>query len=392
MSEEIKEEWKELENYTRYLISNTGKIKNKITGELRPQTVNGGFWCSNLVRDDGVKELSKVHRLVAMAFVPNPEQAKKVGHKEGRLNNNYTNIEWRPKQKKVLSLPVEFLGEFYSYKDFAKLCNMKLIDLRLKLRYGWSFRECKSGYRDFQGEGFTYSGYWFPYHYQLLLFKRNEKLAQKEARDKLAQEKRLLRKSRKVFGVGVNDIQEPSNSPYYSRWSGMLQRGHCEKFKVKSPSYKDKYVSEEWMLISTFKSWMEQQNWKGLELDKDILVKGNDVYSADTCAFVPAFVNSSLCLSTSNRGAHPLGVTYNKKENKFFSKIKSKGDVRVLGYFDNPTDAHRQWQMAKVIELEKTINEYQKMDCFRTDVADSLMSRVWNIRLEISQGIETTTI
>lgn len=386
------EEWKEVEGYSRYLVSSAGSIKEVSTDRLMPQTINGGFWCTNLFRDDGVKELSKVHRLVAIAFVPNPEQAKKVGHKDDRLNNNYTNLEWKPKRKKVIILPIEYMDKLYSYKDFAELCNISLTDLRIKLRSGWSLRECKIGIRDFQGEGFSYAGYWFPYNYQLLAFKKDEKLAQKEERSKLAQEKVLARKARKICGVGTNDIGEPANSPYYSRWSGMLQRGHSEKFKTKYSSYKDKYVSDGWLFISAFKSWMETQQWQGLELDKDILVKGNNVYSPETCAFVPSFVNSSLCLSTSNRGLHPLGVTYHQAEGKFFSKIKSRGTVKALGYFDKALDAHREWQIAKVVELENTISDYQRMSCFRTDVADALMGRVWSLRLEISKGVETITI
>lgn len=85
-------------------------------------------------------------------------------------------------------------------------------------------------------------------------------------------------------------------------------------------------------------------------------------------------------------------MTYNQSEGKFFSKIKSKGIVKALGYFDKASDAHKAWQVAKVVELENTISDYQKMDCFRTDVADALMSRVWYLRLEISEGVETITI
>lgn len=68
------EEWKEVEDYTSYIISNTGVVKEKSTNREMPQTVNGGFWCTNLVSDYGKKALCKVHRLVAIAFIPNPDK------------------------------------------------------------------------------------------------------------------------------------------------------------------------------------------------------------------------------------------------------------------------------------------------------------------------------
>ena len=97
-------------------------------------------------------------------------------------------------------------------------------------------------------------------------------------------------------------------------------------------------------------------------------------------------------MSDRARGEYPAGVTYHQRDGVYSAKIKSFGEVRSLGYHKSPTEAHMAWQKAKIVELENIINMYVKEDCFRTDVAEALMLRVWQIRLDISQEIETTTL
>lgn len=46
-------------------------------------------------------------------------------------------------------------------------------------------------------------------------------------------------------------------------------------------------VCEEWLTFSNFKRWMEQQDYEGKALDKDLLVSQNKTYSSETCVFVP---------------------------------------------------------------------------------------------------------
>lgn len=82
-------------------------------------------------------------------------------------------------------------------------------------------------------------------------------------------------------------------------------------------NYADKFVTEEWRIASNFKSWMEQQDWEGKELDKDLLVYKNKVYSPETCVFVSKEVNNFLIKSSRNRGLYPIGVSYDKTREKF---------------------------------------------------------------------------
>lgn len=77
----------------RTLNCKDGKIKHRKGHLLSPKTDEGYFRVS--LSKDGVKKLYKVHRLVAMAFIPNPDNLPVVNHKdEDKKNNKVENLEW----------------------------------------------------------------------------------------------------------------------------------------------------------------------------------------------------------------------------------------------------------------------------------------------------------
>ena len=175
-----------------------------------------------------------------------------------------------------------------------------------------------------------------------------------------------------VYGVGTKDAdyftnrsEKQSNGkwktvwrcPYYERWASMLQRCYSAKFQEKSPTYIGCSVSQDWLLFSNFKSWMEKQDWEGKQLDKDILVKGNKIYSEETCIFVDRTVNMLLTDNASIRGEYLIGVYWCKRDSKFKSKISLKGKKEWLGYFTTEASAHRAYCIAKNKEITRIANE-----------------------------------
>lgn len=177
-------------------------------------------------------------------------------------------------------------------------------------------------------------------------------------------------KSKKlVYGVGINDadyvVQEFETigyvngkqkrklvweCPYYSVWMSMLVRCYSDKFQERRPTYKGCSVSEEWLTFSVFKRWMEQQDWVGKQLDKDLLFSGNKVYSAETCVFVEGVVNLFTIDRGASRGEWPIGVCWNKKEEKFVARCSNPFTKKseYLGYFDCPQEAHKAWLKRKL--------------------------------------------
>ena len=91
------EEWKPIEESNNiYSASNMGRIKNNITGNvLKPIDFSKGYKKVNLHLENGKRLTRQVHRLVAMAFIPNPENKPEVNHKNGnKSDNRVDNLEW----------------------------------------------------------------------------------------------------------------------------------------------------------------------------------------------------------------------------------------------------------------------------------------------------------
>lgn len=86
------EVWRDIPGYEgRYQASTYGRIRNKRNDRILSQHKSTKGYC---IVSLGEKEC-KVHRLVAMAFIPNPSQKAQVNHKdENKENNNVSNLEW----------------------------------------------------------------------------------------------------------------------------------------------------------------------------------------------------------------------------------------------------------------------------------------------------------
>lgn len=218
-----------------------------------------------------------------------------------------------------------------------------------------------------------------------------------------------------VGGVAENDLKGIAPTqilvdgkmvicPFYSRWLNVVRREHCADFLDKNPSYLGVTVQDGWLKRSNFEAWMKTQNWEGLDLDKDILFQGNRHYGPYTCVFVPQRINKLLNTNKSRERKYPLGVTYMKKAsfmtsertNPYAAQVRtyvgSKNYQRFIGSYGDPQTAHRAWQWGKAEEIENAVAWYATQDCFRTGVADALLLRVWQLRLDHANFTETTEI
>lgn len=86
----------QIQNLSRYDIQENGIIIDLKTLQERPQRDNGnGYFIVSLVNDDNIRKNYYVHRLVAQAFIPNPNNYPQVNHKdEDKTNNHASNLEW----------------------------------------------------------------------------------------------------------------------------------------------------------------------------------------------------------------------------------------------------------------------------------------------------------
>ena len=90
----MKEEWKDIPHFDGFQVSNDGRVRNKHGRVLKGSINNNGYQMVHLRTKDKNK-LCTVHRLVAEAFIPNPDNLPQINHKdENKLNNEVNNLEW----------------------------------------------------------------------------------------------------------------------------------------------------------------------------------------------------------------------------------------------------------------------------------------------------------
>lgn len=136
--------------------------------------------------------------------------------------------------------------------------------------------------------------------------------------------------------------------PFYRVWLSMRNRCVSSVYKTKRPTYEIVTCCEDWKSSLNFKLWMQDQDWDGKCLDKDLLVVGNKLYSPETCLFISTVVNSFITDSKATRGDTLVG-TSRKKNGKFQSRCSNPFSKKVehLGTFDDEMIAHLVWKKRK---------------------------------------------
>ena len=122
----MEEKWKSIDNFPDYYVSNLGRVySNKSNKCLSPKSSNRGYLSVTLCKDD-TNKLKSIHRLVATAFIPNPENLPVINHKdENPSNNTVDNLEW---------CTVQYNTSYSSYKWTGSKNPMSRKDVREKHR------------------------------------------------------------------------------------------------------------------------------------------------------------------------------------------------------------------------------------------------------------------
>ena len=171
-----------------------------------------------------------------------------------------------------------------------------------------------------------------------------------------------------VFGVGVVGTKYPTwegsaSTKEHTLWRSMLERSYYDTLKKKNPTYVDCTTSENFLYYEYFYEWCQEQFGFGnqdWQLDKDLLIKGDKVYSENTCVFLPKEINSALTKSTATRGEHLIGVCWSKKGGAFVARVgKNKGKQEYLGSFKTEIEAFNAYKQAKENRLKELANKWK---------------------------------
>lgn len=191
-----------------------------------------------------------------------------------------------------------------------------------------------------------------------------------------------------VAGIGINDCGEFAShircedgskvpTKEYVVWSNMLNRCYNKTYHKTHPTYIGCYVSDNFKSFQYFARWCNSQigfGVDGFHLDKDLISEGNYEYSENTCAFVPARLNTLLNENKRIKGVLPTGVCFSNKRNMYYSQISKYGVKYVLGYYMSIKEAFEVYKLNKEAYIKELANVYK--DSVDARVFNSLLNHV----------------
>jgi len=160
-------------------------------------------------------------------------------------------------------------------------------------------------------------------------------------------------------GEGIyNGSENGVRTKRYVAWGTMLKRCYSEVLHGRQPSYIGCSVCEEWHNYQTFSKWycenIYQVNDEIMQLDKDILHKGNKVYSPENCVFVPQRINLLFLKREASRGEYPLGIVPSPNHKKFTASCHEIN----LGTFNTIEEAFSAYKNCKENLIKQVADEY----------------------------------
>jgi hypothetical protein len=196
-----------------------------------------------------------------------------------------------------------------------------------------------------------------------------------------------------VCGIGIYEkgkyIATINKKPAkeYQIWQDILRRCYSPKYQEKYPTYVGCSMCEEWIYFQTFAEWLNKNyyslpNEEKVEIDKDILQKGNKIYSPETCIFVPHSINNLLVKSNNTRGKYPIGVSYNKRDKKFKSQCRLFGKKIHLGYYNTQEEAFQVYAEYKEKVIITTLERYKEI--IPEDIYNKLFSALLKYKVNIN--------
>lgn len=151
-----------------------------------------------------------------------------------------------------------------------------------------------------------------------------------------------------IYGVG-DSTGAPRDHHAYNQWKNMMMRCYSPSYQKKKPSYIGCTVCEEWLKYSVFFEWYNIHYREGFQLDKDLLVSGNKVYSPDTCAYVPKRINLLFATHKASRSGS-IGV-FPSPNGRYFVMCSTERNGNHHGTYDTVSEAESVYKRVKEGEV-----------------------------------------
>lgn len=194
-----------------------------------------------------------------------------------------------------------------------------------------------------------------------------------------------------VYGIGYigNTIimNNKKIKKSYSVWSHMISRCYNKNDREYNIYGNNRcVVYSEWHCYATFEKWYDENYYEidgeKMHLDKDILIKGNKIYSPKGCVIVPQEINSLFTRRKSKRGSFPIGVSIkNNVIKKYASQCNINKRLKHLGYFDTPEEAFYAYKSFKESYIKQIADEYKLK---YSNFPDKLYDAMYDYEVEIT--------
>ena len=196
-----------------------------------------------------------------------------------------------------------------------------------------------------------------------------------------------------LYGVGILGAKYRARidgkfmREYYT-WAHIIERCFDKKLKMKQPAYTDTSCCDEWLNFENFYEWLHKQpnfdkwyNEKRWAVDKDILNKGNKIYSPENCCLIPQNVNCLFLKREAERGQYPIGVHY--KDNGFVARCRNPfiDKTEELGNYSTPENAF--YQGYKPYK-EKIIKQIAQIEYENGNITKECYNAMMNYEVEIT--------
>ena len=152
-----------------------------------------------------------------------------------------------------------------------------------------------------------------------------------------------------VFGVGFigGSHYKAKSKGYFTKryqtWAGILERCYCPKYRKRQPTYADCTVAEEWHNFQVFAKWFDENYISGFDIDKDIKIHGNKMYSSETCLFVSHTDNNIKAQAKSYNFIDPNGNHVKIYNIKDFCRGTNLGSSSMCAVHRGDRSHHKGW-------------------------------------------------
>ena len=197
---------------------------------------------------------------------------------------------------------------------------------------------------------------------------------------------------RSIYGVGYLGEGEykvkenGKNKKEYKIYQNMLQRCYDPKYQERYPTYKGCTVEDYLLNFQHMVEWIKENYYEvpgeRMELDKDILYKGNKIYSRETCIFVPQRINNLFTKSDKSRGKDPIGVDQLPSGNYRVYCNNRYGKRVSLGTYKTKEEAFQVYKNYKEKVIKEVIDSYENI--IPEPYYSRLKTAMYNYEVEIT--------